>query len=132
MVELVDLAQTLLDAAGLSHHPGMQGRSIWPMLTGRADPHRHRDDVYCESYNAIPTHTDPAAHATMVRTDRYKLAAVHGMDGGELYDLDKDPDETNNRWGDPAYESAKLMLLKRLCDRMAWTADPLPVREGRY
>jgi arylsulfatase A-like enzyme len=132
MVELVDLAQTLLDAAGLPHHPGMQGRSIWPMLTGRADPHRHRDDVYCESYNAIPTHTDPVAHATMVRTDRYKLVAVHGMDGGELYDLDKDPDETTNRWGDPAYESAKLMLLKRLCDRMAWTADPLPVREGRY
>ncbi|MEJ7640096.1 MAG: sulfatase-like hydrolase/transferase [Singulisphaera sp.] len=36
LVELVDLAPTLLEAAGLPPHPGMQGRSLWPLLTGRA------------------------------------------------------------------------------------------------
>ena len=45
MVELVDIAPTLLDAAQLAPYPGMQGRSLWPLLTGearrRCTPRRH-------------------------------------------------------------------------------------------
>src|SRR3546814_13923378 len=40
MVELVDLAPTLLDAAGLAPFAGMQGVSLWALLrdsTGTAD-----------------------------------------------------------------------------------------------
>ncbi len=132
LVELADLAPTLLDAAGLERHPGMQSQSIWPLLTGEADLNQHRDDVYCEYYNAMPSREYPAAHATMVRTDRYKLVAVHGMEPGELYDLQRDADETHNRWNDPEYQSVKLEMLKRLCDRMAWTVDPLPVRQAGW
>lgn len=128
LVELVDLAPTLLDAVGLARHPGMQGRSLWPMLTGQTDLNCHWEDVYCEYYNANFSHS-PAAYATMVRTDRYKLVAVHGLDAGELYDLEQDPNETHNRWDDAEYQPVKLAMLKRLCDRMAWTADPLPVRQ---
>jgi arylsulfatase A-like enzyme len=53
LVELTDLAPTLLDAAGLDRHPGMQGDSLWPVLTGRADADSHREDVYCEYYHAL-------------------------------------------------------------------------------
>jgi arylsulfatase A-like enzyme len=53
LAELTDLAPTLLDAAGLDHHAGMQGDSLWPILTGRADPDEHREDVYCEYYHAL-------------------------------------------------------------------------------
>jgi len=35
LVELLDLAQTVLDAVGLPHHAGMQGKSLWPLLTGQ-------------------------------------------------------------------------------------------------
>ena len=131
-MELTDLAPTLLEALGIERHPGMQGLSLWPALAGEADHERHRDDVYCEYYNAMVVHKDPAAHATMVRTDRHKLVAVHGLDAGELYDLEEDPNETHNRWDDPAYQAVKIAMLKRLCDRMAWTVDPLPIRDGRY
>ena len=132
LVEYVDLAPTLLDAVGLPAEPGMQGRSLWPLLTGAADLDRHRDDVYCEYYNAMPWHTDPAAQATMVRTDRYKLVAVHGQDTGELYDLHADPAERHNRWHDPEFAAVRADLLRRLCDRMAWTVDPLPARQARF
>jgi len=132
LVELTDLAPALLEAMGVDRHPGMQGESLWPMLAGDVDPERHRDDVYAEYYNAMACHTDPAAHATMVRTDRHKLVAFHGQDVGELYDLTDDPDETRNRWADPACRDVKLALLERLCDRMARTADPLPPREASY
>jgi len=49
----VIIAQTLLDAVGLEHHTGMQGKSLWPLLTGKADVNCHRDDVYSEYYNAL-------------------------------------------------------------------------------
>jgi arylsulfatase A-like enzyme len=53
LVELVDLAPTLLDAAGVDRPVGMQGDSLWPLLTGRSDPDEHREDVYCEYYHAL-------------------------------------------------------------------------------
>jgi len=132
MVELVDLAPTLMEAAGLDIHPGMQGRSLWPLLTGHADPHEHRDDVYCESYNCVVRHREPKAYTTMVRTRTHKLAAVHGLDCGELYDLQVDPNETHNLWDSPDHRDVKTALLKRLTDRMAFTIDPLPQRISHW
>lgn len=126
LLELVDLAPTLLNATGLEPYPGMQGRSFWPILTGCADADVHREDVYCEYYNS----NFQDGYATMVRTERYKLVAVHGSDMGELYDLEKDPGEVQNRWDDIDYQAVKVDMLKRLCDRMAWTVDPLPVRQA--
>jgi arylsulfatase len=132
LVELTDLPQTLLDAAGLPHHPGMQGRSLWPLLTGRVGAGHHRDDVYCEYYNAMPWHRDPTAQATMVRTGQFKLVVDHSTGCGELYDLENDPAETHNRWDDPAAAQVKSDMLLRLCNRMAWTVDPLPLRQAAW
>lgn len=168
LVELTDLAPTLLDAAGFDHHVGMQGDSLWPILTGEADPDHHRDDVYCEYYHALerPRFYDamqkhdidsdfhrwletsdvkPEFHeefhenenrilpyATMVRTDRYKLVHIHSLGTGELYDLEEDPNENNNLYGDPDYRSVQLDMFERLSNRMAQTIDPLPQRIGRW
>jgi arylsulfatase len=127
LVELVDIAPTLLDVVGLERYPGMQGQSLWPLLMD-TDRRQHRQDVYCEYYNASPLHTSPMAYLTMLRTDRHKLVAVHGLEQGELYDLQDDPGETRNQWDNENCAAVKMRLLKRLCDRMAWTVDPLPAR----
>lgn len=132
LIELVDLAPTLLEAAGLPRYPGMQGHSLWPALHGQAEPGNHRDDVYCEYYNAMPWHKEPAAHATMVRTDRYKLVASHGLKTGELYDLKEDPSEAVNLWNNLEASTIKIEMLERLCDKMAWTVDPLPPRRAAW
>ncbi len=132
LVELGDLAPTVLDAAGMPRPPGMQARSLWALLTGDAPLNEHRADAYCEFYNAMTCHTTPQAHATMVTTDRYKLVVYHGTGEGELYDLEADPRETHNLWGVPRYASAKMEMLERLCDRMAWTVDPLPERRAPW
>lgn len=132
LVELTDLPQTLLDALGLPHHPGMQGRSLWPMLIGETDCNYHRDDVYCEYYNAMPWHREPTAQTTMVRSQRYKITVAHGLDQGELYDLEADPNETKNLWDVPKFIEVKAGMLKRLCDRMAWTVDALPLRRAAW
>jgi arylsulfatase A-like enzyme len=132
LVELTDLAQTVLDAVGLPHHPGMQGKSLWPLLTGEIESDQHREDVYCEYYNAMPWHAEPTAQMTMVRTKRFKLAVDHPASEGELYDLENDPAETRNLWNEPKYAEVKTEMLIRLCNRMAWTIDPLPLRRAAW
>jgi arylsulfatase A-like enzyme len=130
LVELLDLPQTILDAAGIEHHPGMMGRSLWPRLTGDV-PDEHRSDVYCESLAACAGHngeTEQPAHATMVRTKTHKLVVAHGHDTGELYDLEKDPGEHRNLWNEPNAADLKSSLLLRLTNRIAFTVDPLPTR----
>lgn len=131
LVELTDLAPTLLEVAGLSIHPTMQGRSLHPLLSAKKDE-EHRDSVYCEYYSAMPWHENPAANATMVRTERYKLVVMHGLNTGELYDLREDLDETHNHWNNPQYAEVKLELLRTLCDRMAGTVAPLPLRRAPW
>lgn len=129
LVELLDLPQTILDAAGMECHPGMMGKSLWPILAGDQPANHHRDDVYCESYTACEGHNQTAtqpANATMIRTTTHKLVVAHGHGMGELYDLEKDPGESRNLWNDPNSVSVETELLVRLTDRMAFTVDPLP------
>ncbi len=141
LAELTDLAPTLLDAAGLRAHPGMQGHSIWPgLICNEGDSLNGREDVYCEYYNAMPAVWDDwqpgtkdrseGDHATMVRTRTHKIVVPHGHDCGELYDLENDPRETTNLWGDPDHSTTQIKMMKRLLDRMAFTVDPLPERKA--
>ncbi|MNR15857.1 hypothetical protein D3C85_1324160 [compost metagenome] len=109
-------------------YAGIQGRSLWPLLTGAAERQVHRDSVYCEYYNAQPWHPELPPQCTMVCDGRYKLVRVHSSSAGELYDLERDPAEYDNLYQDPAYMDVKLRMLEMLSDRMAWTVDPLPER----
>ncbi|HQZ11890.1 MAG TPA: sulfatase-like hydrolase/transferase [Devosia sp.] len=132
LVELVDLAPTLLEAAGLPVYEGMQGKSLWPLLTGDGTQ-TDTPDVYCEYYNAMPWHREPhLPFVTMLRTDTMKLVVSHGDKRGELYDLVADPTETTNLWDEPGMLATRCDLLQRLCDRMAFTVDPLPVRRAPW
>jgi arylsulfatase A-like enzyme len=131
-MELVDLAPTLLEAAGLPRYAGMQGRSVWPALTSKNGDAEHRDDVYCELLETSLKDGSKGAQATMVRTRAYKLVVFHGEEVGELYDLRQDPSEHDNKWADPAYNAVKGELLLKLCDRTAETVDPLPERLAKW
>ncbi len=90
LVELTDIAPTLLDYAGLKKGERMVGHSLRRILEGEADG--HRKSVRCEYYRALsliaPGREDwEGSYATMIRTDRYKLVVYHGHDTGELFDL---------------------------------------------
>ncbi len=127
LVELFDLAPTVMEAAGQPRPAGMQARSLWPLLNGQAGPAQRRESVFCEFYNGHAVYEKPV-FATMVRTADHKLVAHHGEPAGELYDLRADPNETRNLWNEPGWAELKAQMLGRLCDRMAETVDPLPAR----
>lgn len=128
LVELVDLAPTLVDANTLPAQPQMQGKSLWKLLTGAAPLERHKEYVYSEYYNSMPWHKDPTAQCTMVYDGHYKLVRSHTTDEGELYDLQAAPDETRNLWTAPEYAKIRTDMLLKLSDAMAFTVDPMGER----
>ena len=130
LVELTDLVPTLLDAAGLTTPPDLHGRSLFPLLSGQADTHAHREFVRCEYHDALMR--PYASHANMIFDGRYKLAVYHGRDIGELYDLQEDPHEFHNLWADPGYAEARFRLMKRIFDAVMLATDDGQPRVGRY
>jgi arylsulfatase len=112
LVELTDIAPTILDILGLPGRDEMQGRSLIAAMHGAP----HRAFVRSEYFDATrhddlyPGPTEPA-FATMYRNDRYKLVVYHSQNDGELYDLVADPGETNNLWDDPAHAAARNRLI---------------------
>lgn len=135
LVELVDIAPTLLEAAGIDPPEGMQGKSLSGMLTGKERPDNHRDSILCEYYNSWQ-HKD--AYGTMLRTKDKKICVYHSPgnpeieEPGELYDLSMDPEEFTNLWNNPGYAEVKCEMMRKAFDRSVLTMDPLPVRLGEF
>ncbi len=130
LVELSSLAPTLLDACDLPRHPGMQTKSLWPLLTDPNHPDQLESEVFCEFRNSNP---GPTPFLSMIRDHEYKIIAWHGHETGELYNINQDPGEHRNLWHDPTSQEVKLTMLQRLADRMAFAStDPLPERIGIY
>ena len=130
VVELVDLVPTLLEATGQAVPGAIQGRSLLPILSGESDPDVHREFVRCEYHDALDRPF--ASHANMLRNDRYKLVLYHGHEIGELYDLEQDPDEYENRWGWPEVAALQAELTKQLFDAVMLATDPGQPRVGRF
>lgn len=126
---MVDLVPTLLEAAGVPIHSGVQGRSLTPVLTGQTTT--HRDSVYSEHFDSSFLY-DPPPLGACVRTERYKLSYFHNPNTGELYDLHKDPDEVNNLWTSPAAKDVRQEMIERLMGRLIDTVDPLPERNSTW
>ena len=135
LVELLDIAPTLLDVHDLPAPARMQGRSLLPILRGEADPAQHRDFVRCEFYsalNSIERDRFSCSYATMLRDRRYKLVVYHGYEPGELFDLEEDPGEFNNLWDDVDYRDLRHELMKRSFDALALAVDVGPPQVSRY
>lgn len=125
LVELVDIAPTLLELTGSEVPYYMQGKSLLPILLGKADPHYHKDHVYTEYYYSLLGSHDNV-YATMYFDGRYKLVVHHGEEIGELYDHQTDPEEFENLWDNEAYMPLKLELMKKSFDASVFTVDPKP------
>ena len=107
----IDLASTVLDAAGLVPPAGLDGTSLLPLATGAAT--KVRDALLYEYYWERNFPQTPTMHA--LRTDRYKYIHYHGIwDTDELFDLQADPDESKNLIADPSHQATVRALNAQL------------------
>jgi arylsulfatase A-like enzyme len=128
LVSLVDLPPTLLDAAGLPVPPEMQGRSILPLLHGRAAD--WPEEVF------VQISEDQVGRA--VRTRRWKYGVYAPDKSGwkdpnsdsyeeqYLYDLRADPYELRNLIGLESHQEVAAVMRERLLRRMVEAGEKAP------
>ena len=123
LVQNIDFGPTLLDVAGVEVPADVHGRPLTPMLASGETPADWRTGLYYHYYESRATHRVAAHYG--VRTDRYKLVRYyepeHGYD--ELFDLQKDPGETQSVANDPAYAVIHSEMLQRLAELRAQFGD---------
>lgn len=148
MVELVDLSATVEALTGVPPRHTHFGRSLLPVVAGTTDD--HRDVVFCEGgrvagedhaaeYDpkvygpgnlywprlSLQTRIPEHGKGSMVRTRTHKyVARVYESD--ELYDLEADPGELDNRVADPRLATVKTALADRLLRHHVATGDAVP------
>jgi arylsulfatase A-like enzyme len=114
MVLNLDLAETFLDAAGVTIPGDMQGMSLIPLLRGEK-PDTWRNAIYYHYYEYPAVHMVKRHYG--IRTERYKLIHFYyDIDEWELYDLLNDPNELNNLYGKEGFEMIASDLRKKLED----------------
>ena len=126
LVELSDLAPTLLETADQPVPPDLHGRSLVPILTGASSPSEHRDFVRSEYLDAV--NLPDETRATMYRDRKWKIVVYHNHGIGELYDLRNDPGEFENLWDDADLAGTKADLLQRSLNASMMALDTSPDR----
>ena len=121
VVANVDYAPTILDFAGVKKPSYMQGRSFKSICETGKEPKDWPNEAYYRYWMHMAHHDNPG-HVG-IRTKRYKLIYFYGADyqgnnqtppAWELYDMEKDPFESNNLYDDPKHTDKVTELKGRL------------------
>ena len=150
-VSLIDVMPTLCEMTGSEIPYGVQGRSLWPLLSGgKYLPHDFRsiyaelgfggefygederpplhfdyDGPSCDELNSVTQ----SGKLKMVRMGRWKLLFDH-TGHGELYDVEADPVELNDLYNNPDYRDMRLQMIEELLKWTIRSEDDLP--QGNY
>lgn len=112
LVSNLDFAETFLDLAQTNIPNDMQGKSILPILRNENLENWRKSHYY--HYYEHPSEHDVRRHYG-ITTDRYKLIHFYyDVDQWELYDLQNDPNEMKNIYGDPNYTKIQTELHNEL------------------
>jgi arylsulfatase A-like enzyme len=128
LVQMFDIAPTILEAAGLPVPADFEARSLWGALSGNPD-HQPREAVYAE---LARDHIQTGSEFILMRRDRkWKIVLYLDDSYGELYDLQADPGETRNLWTADAMAGLRNELAAeclRWLARGSLSANRLPSR----
>ena len=115
-VGLLDLGQTLLDFAGVTQLPNIDGRSFRSLIDG--DSGDWPDQTISEGTGRVKD--EVGAIQRMIRRGPWKLCYYDQM-RVQLFNIEEDPLEHNDRWDDPACSDVVNDLTSRLLE--GWDRD---------
>lgn len=156
-VSIADIFPTICTAIGADIPIGVQGRSLWPMLTGKPYPEDEFASILVQrgyggeqitadydltfeeegalgkgvaKFDELNSWTQSGTSRMLRKGDWKLILDSHG--NGELYNVKSDPSEIENLYNSPVHEKHKLELM---ADMMSWELrlqDPLPTPRNRY
>ncbi len=112
----IDLAPTLLAAAGVPVPRGMQGEDLSPLYL-RGAPPAWRDEFFYEHPTITSRDRIPSSQGVIRRDWKYVVFPEFGYE--QLFDLSREPDELTNLSGSEAH-AARLVEMRAKLD--AWRA----------
>lgn len=113
MVQNIDYAPTFLDIAGAPIPADIQGVSLLPLLKGQ-HPKNWRKSLYYHFYE-YPAEHSVKRHYGVSTADGWKLIHFYNdINEWELYNLNDDPQEMHNLYGQPGTEKTTRRLMKEL------------------
>ena len=123
LVQNIDYTPTFLEIAGLKVPEDMHGRSLLPLLRGEK-PDDWRDALYYHFYEYPAEHMVKRHYG--VRTDRWKLIHFYNdIDHWELYDLENDPSEMHNLYGQEGYAEITQQMMAKMSELQEQYGDPV-------
>lgn len=123
MVQNIDYAPTFLEIAGVEKPADIQGISLMPLLRGE-HPADWRPVLYYHFYEYPAEHMVKRHYG--VRDNRYKLIHFYNdIDRWELFDLEKDPTEMHNIYGQPGTEEITRSMMLKLKKAQEDYDDPI-------
>jgi arylsulfatase A-like enzyme len=125
----LDIASTILERAGFEAYNGIQGRSLLPAIAG-GDDANEAVLIEADEQRSYLSFDMPPRMRTLV-TRRWRMSVYQGVEWGEIYDLDNDPDEMVNLWDDAAHEGVRAELMEILARKQIDLVDRSPFPTGR-
>ncbi|MGI9317603.1 MAG: sulfatase family protein [bacterium] len=120
----IDLSATILDRAGVQPYVGMHGTSL---LQSAEKEVAHRNALLIEYNDGMARlGFDAPARVRSLLTSTHRLSIYMDQDWGELYDLIRDPNESNNLWDDPESQSIRATLSLSLNHELTRLMDESP------
>lgn len=116
----IDIPSTILARAGIQPFNGMQGRDLLK------DPPPEAVIVEEDSQRTMTGFDRPQRIRTLV-TERYRMSLRENEDWHELYDLQDDPHELENRYFDTAFSEVRQELTEIMLRRMIALQDRAPL-----
>jgi arylsulfatase A-like enzyme len=113
---LLDIFPTICDLVGAKTPPGLDGKSLVPVVSGGSTG--VRDTLFFAYRDA----------QRAVRDGRYKLIRYPQVNVTQLFDLEEDPDEMHNLADDPAHAERIKELTSRLAAWQHEMGDTAPLR----
>ena len=117
----------MLQSAGVAPFNGMQGR---PFVDDGGEPFTARDCALIEDevQTLLPGYSVRGRVRTLL-ANGWRMSVYDGVERGEMFNLDEDPDETENRWNDPSSQRMQRSMLERLVREMIAHSETSPLPE---
>ncbi|MDE2790137.1 MAG: sulfatase-like hydrolase/transferase [Paracoccaceae bacterium] len=126
-VSAIDIAASMIHAAGIAPFNGMQGR---PFVHDDGTPVASRDCVLVEDevQTRLPGHELRGRVRTLM-ADGWRLTIYDGVGLGYLYNLNDDPSEMDNLWDEPSAQPVRSEMMERLVREMIAHSETSPLPE---